>query len=39
MNFNITERGDLRDIARVQDGDEELDSDGFQETIPDFDQF
>mgnify|MGYP003133450086 FL=1 len=38
-NFNITERGDLRDIARVLDGHEELDSDGVQETIPDFDQF
>ncbi len=38
-NFNITERGDLRDIARMLDGEEELDSDGIQETIPDFDQF
>ena len=38
-NFNITERGDLRDIARVLDGHEELDNDGIQETIPDFDQF
>tara|TARA_Y100000004_G_scaffold166843_1_gene198924 strand:+ start:2766 stop:4283 length:1518 start_codon:yes stop_codon:yes gene_type:complete len=38
-NFNITERGDLRDIARVLNGEEELDSDGIQETIPDFDQF
>tara|TARA_B100001094_G_C18175034_1_gene797428 strand:- start:267 stop:1784 length:1518 start_codon:yes stop_codon:yes gene_type:complete len=38
-NFNITERGDLRDIARVLDGHEELDNDGVQETIPDFDQF
>jgi len=38
-NFNITERGDLRDIARVLDGHEDLDSDGIQETIPDFDQF
>tara|TARA_R110001583_G_scaffold48781_1_gene152630 strand:- start:1509 stop:3026 length:1518 start_codon:yes stop_codon:yes gene_type:complete len=39
MNFNITERGDLRDIARMLEGEEDLDSDGFQETIPDFDQF
>tara|TARA_Y100001937_G_scaffold14752_2_gene19961 strand:- start:2737 stop:4254 length:1518 start_codon:yes stop_codon:yes gene_type:complete len=38
-NFNITERGDLRDIARVLNGHEDLDSDGIQETIPDFDQF
>ena len=38
-NFNITERGDLRDIARVLDGHEELDNNGIQETIPDFDQF
>jgi len=38
-NFNITERGDLRDIARVLNGEEDLDSDGIQETIPDFDQF
>lgn len=37
-NFNITERGDLRDIARVLEGHEELDNDGIQETIPDFDQ-
>ena len=39
MNFNITERGDLRDIARMLEGEEDLDTDGFQETIPDFDQF
>tara|TARA_R100001509_G_scaffold140114_1_gene94830 strand:- start:445 stop:1962 length:1518 start_codon:yes stop_codon:yes gene_type:complete len=38
-NFNITERGDLRDIARVLNGEEDLDSNGIQETIPDFDQF
>ena len=38
-NFNITERGDLRDIARMLDGEEELDTDGVQETIPEFDQF
>ena len=38
-NFNITERGDLRDIARMLDGEEDLDSEGTQETIPDFDQF
>ena len=30
-NFNITERGDLRDIARVLEGHEELDNDGIQE--------
>mgnify|MGYP003632106707 CR=1 FL=1 len=39
MNFNITERGDLRDISRMLEGEEDLDGDGFQETIPDFDQF
>jgi len=39
MNFNITERGDLRDIARMLDGEEDLDTNGLQETIPDFDQF
>ena len=38
-NFNITERGDLRDIARVLNGEEELDANGHQEEIPDFDQF
>ncbi len=38
-NFNITERGDLRDIARVLNGEEELDTNGHQEEIPDFDQF
>ena len=38
-NFNITERGDLRDIARMLDGEEELDTDGVQETIAEFDQF
>ena len=38
-NFNISERGDLRDIARMLDGEEELDSNGVQEEIPDFDQF
>ena len=38
-NFNIAERGDLRDIARMLEGDEELDVDGIQQTIPDFDQF
>jgi replicative DNA helicase len=38
-NFNITERGDLRDIARMLDGEEDLNSEGTQETIPDFDQF
>ncbi len=38
-NFNITERGDLRDVARILNGEEDLDNDGIQETIPDFDQF
>ena len=38
-NFNIVERGDLRDIARMLNGEEELDNNGVQETIPDFDQF
>lgn len=37
-NFNITERGDLRDIARVLNGDIELNTDGQQQEIPDFDQ-
>ena len=38
-NFNIVERGDLRDIARMLNGEEDLDSDGVRETIPDFDEF
>ena len=38
-NFNIAERGDLRDIARMLDGEEDLDGDGVQQTIPDFDEF
>jgi len=38
-NFNITERGDLRDIARALNGEEELDTNEHQEEIPDFDQF
>jgi len=38
-NFNITERGDLRDIARALNGEEELDTNEHQEQIPDFDQF
>ena len=38
-NFNITERGDLRDIARVLNGEEELDANEHQEEIPVFDQF
>jgi len=38
-NFNIAERGDLRDIARMLDGEEDLDGDGAQQTIPDFDEF
>ena len=37
-NFNITERGDLRDIARVLNGDIELNTDGQQQEIPNFDQ-
>ena len=36
-NFNITERGDLRDIARVlENGEEELDEEGIQQEIPNF---
>jgi replicative DNA helicase len=38
-NFNITERGDLRDIARSLNGEEELQRNEHQEEIPDFDQF
>jgi len=38
-NFNITERGDLRDIARALNGEEELDTNEHQEEIPDLDQF
>ena len=38
-NFNISERGDLRDVARMLNGEEDLDGDGTRETIPDFDQF
>ncbi len=38
-NFNITERGDLRDIARALNGEEELQQNEHQEEIPDFDQF
>ena len=34
-NFNITECGDLRDIVRVRNGEEDLASDG-NETVPDF---
>jgi replicative DNA helicase len=34
-NFNITECGDLRDIVRVRNGDEDLAQDG-HETAPDF---
>jgi len=37
-NFNITERGDLRDIVRVRNGEEDLAQDGNTET-PDFNQF
>ena len=38
-NFNIEERGDLRDVARILNGEEDLDTDGSEEAIPDFDQF
>lgn len=38
-NFNITECGDLRDIARVLNGEHELDTEGVQDEIPDFNQF
>ena len=38
-NFNITERGDLRDVARMLNGEVELDNEGTQQTVPDFDQF
>ena len=32
-NFNITERGDLRDIANMLDGNHELDTEGSNENI------
>ena len=38
-NFNITECGDLRDIARTANGEVDLDEGGATEEIPDFDQF
>jgi len=41
-NFNISERGDLRDIIRVRNGDPELDQsnpDATPTPIPDFDSF
>ena len=38
-NFNITERGDLRDIANMLNGEHELDTAGEQGTIPNFDEF
>jgi replicative DNA helicase len=38
-NFNIAERGDLRDIARTLDGDEELDDTDNNDQIPNFDRF
>tara|TARA_R110000744_G_scaffold133833_2_gene242425 strand:- start:4827 stop:6344 length:1518 start_codon:yes stop_codon:yes gene_type:complete len=38
-NFNITECGDLRDIAGVLNGEHELDTEGVQDGIPDFNQF
>jgi len=37
-NFNITERGDLRDIARVLNGEHDLDTEGRQDGIPDFNE-
>ena len=38
-NFNITERGDLRDIANMLNGEHELDTEGEQGSIPNFDEF
>ena len=38
-NFNIEECGDLREIARILNGDEDLNTDGNQESIPDFTEF
>ena len=38
-NFNITERGDLRDVANMLNGDHELDTEGVRHEVPDFDQF
>lgn len=38
-NFNISECGDLRDIARRLNGEVDLNTEGNEETIPDFDQF
>ena len=36
-NFNITERGDLRDVANMLDGNHELDTEGSnEEIIPNF---
>ena len=39
INFNISECGDLRDIARRLNGEVDLNTEGDGETIPDFDQF
>jgi replicative DNA helicase len=38
-NFNISECGDLRDIARALDGDQELEDSENNDNIPDFDRF
>ena len=38
-NFNISECGDLRDISRRLNGEVDLNTEGDEETIPDFDQF
>jgi len=38
-NFNITERGDLRDIARSINMDEDLDNENSEDETPDFDRF
>jgi replicative DNA helicase len=37
-NFNITEKGDLRDIVAFQDGHEEVEQTNRRNTIPDFDE-
>jgi replicative DNA helicase len=37
-NFNITEKGDLRDIVRFRDGHEEIERNHNNHDIPDFDE-
>jgi hypothetical protein len=37
-NFNITEKGDLRDIVRFRDGEEQLQENRNNNDIPDFDE-